>query len=353
MEWTSLAGNKKVYIWGAWEVGYDLQKRLESLGIEVTAYLDGKLAGVTFHDKPVFGTDKLAELGADPRCFVFVACAEHPAILKSLREAGFTEGENMLYLGNAFTVATSSPYYADSYGNEMRTGSVLPSFTVGMCGSIRVGNDVQIGDDVKLIAWGGAKLIIGDHVKIGDHTVLEVRDCGIMRIGDSTSIGSNVTLQCKHGGSICLGKRVIIEDDCELFCLASDMQIGDHVMFNKNFSARFCHASKFRCGKDSTFAYQVKLRGENGHTIIDLANECVHPNRKDVVIGDHVWVGMGASLLGGTVIGRDSIVGADALVTKEFPANSLVAGSPAKVIREQVTWDMKPDISYEEWILKQ
>ncbi len=349
MDWASLTENKKVYIWGAWEVGYDLQKRLEALGIDVTAYLDGKLSGTTFRDKQVFGTDKLVELGADLSSFVFVACAEHPAILRSLHEAGFKEGENMLYLGTSYTVATSSPYYSDSYGNEMHTGSVLPSFTVGMCGSIRVGNDVQIGDNVKLVAWGGAQLIIEDHVKIGDHTVIEVRDCGIMKIGDFTSIGSSVELQCKHGGNICLGKRVKIEDDCEFFCLASEIQIGDHVMFNKNFNARFCHASKFCCGKDSTFAYQVKLRGENGHTIIDLANERVHRNRKDVVIGDHVWIGMGASLLGGTVIGCDSIVGADSLVTKEFPPNSLIAGSPAKIIRENVTWDMRPDITYDKW----
>jgi carbonic anhydrase/acetyltransferase-like protein (isoleucine patch superfamily) len=52
-------------------------------------------------------------------------------------------------------------------------------------------------------------------------------------------------------------------------------------------------------------------------------------------LGDHVLVGMGATLLNGAVIGEGSLVGAGALVTenKVFPAHSLIVGSPARAIR--------------------
>ena len=52
-------------------------------------------------------------------------------------------------------------------------------------------------------------------------------------------------------------------------------------------------------------------------------------------IGDHVLVGMGATILHGAVIGSNSIVGANALVTegKSFPERSLIVGSPARAIR--------------------
>ncbi|CAN1506283.1 PaaY Carbonic anhydrases/acetyltransferases, isoleucine patch superfamily [Rhabdaerophilaceae bacterium] len=52
-------------------------------------------------------------------------------------------------------------------------------------------------------------------------------------------------------------------------------------------------------------------------------------------LGDHVLIGMGAIVLNGAKIGAGSLVGAGALVTegKEFPPNSLIVGSPAKVIR--------------------
>jgi carbonic anhydrase/acetyltransferase-like protein (isoleucine patch superfamily) len=53
-------------------------------------------------------------------------------------------------------------------------------------------------------------------------------------------------------------------------------------------------------------------------------------------IGDNSLIGMGATILNGAKIGRNCIVGANALITenKEFPDNSLIVGTPAKVIRE-------------------
>ncbi|MBP2558865.1 carbonic anhydrase/acetyltransferase-like protein (isoleucine patch superfamily) [Neorhizobium galegae] len=52
-------------------------------------------------------------------------------------------------------------------------------------------------------------------------------------------------------------------------------------------------------------------------------------------IGDNSLIGMGATILNGAKIGRNCLVGANALVTegKEFPDNSLIVGSPAKVMR--------------------
>jgi carbonic anhydrase/acetyltransferase-like protein (isoleucine patch superfamily) len=52
-------------------------------------------------------------------------------------------------------------------------------------------------------------------------------------------------------------------------------------------------------------------------------------------IGENTLIGMGATLLNGSRIGRNSIVGANALVTerKSFPDNSLIVGSPARVVK--------------------
>jgi acetyltransferase-like isoleucine patch superfamily enzyme len=52
-----------------------------------------------------------------------------------------------------------------------------------------------------------------------------------------------------------------------------------------------------------------------------------------VVIEDDVWIGFNAIILKGVRIGRGSIVGAGAVVTRTMPAFSLIAGNPAKVIR--------------------
>lgn len=57
-----------------------------------------------------------------------------------------------------------------------------------------------------------------------------------------------------------------------------------------------------------------------------------------VEIGDHVWIGAGATILKGVKIGDNAIVGAGSVVTKDVEENTIVAGNPAKIIKEQVSW---------------
>jgi acetyltransferase-like isoleucine patch superfamily enzyme len=65
------------------------------------------------------------------------------------------------------------------------------------------------------------------------------------------------------------------------------------------------------------------LRGEQ------FGAEDVRP----VVIGQNVWIGSGGIILSGVTIGDGAVVAAASVVTKDVPANALVAGNPARVIR--------------------
>nr|WP_315850306.1 DapH/DapD/GlmU-related protein [Gemmata sp. SH-PL17] len=55
-----------------------------------------------------------------------------------------------------------------------------------------------------------------------------------------------------------------------------------------------------------------------------------------VIIGDDVWIGRGAVILKGVSIGHRAIVAAHSVVTKNVPADAIVAGNPARVVKELV-----------------
>ena len=54
---------------------------------------------------------------------------------------------------------------------------------------------------------------------------------------------------------------------------------------------------------------------------------------KNILIGDGVWIGYGATILGGVEIGKGTVVAAGSLVNKSFPPNVIVGGVPAKIIK--------------------
>lgn len=61
-------------------------------------------------------------------------------------------------------------------------------------------------------------------------------------------------------------------------------------------------------------------------------------NAKPITIRNHVWLGENVMILKGVTIGEGAIVAASSLVLKDVPPHTLVAGSPAKVIKDNVSW---------------
>ena len=55
-----------------------------------------------------------------------------------------------------------------------------------------------------------------------------------------------------------------------------------------------------------------------------------------VVIGDNVWIGDKVTVLPGVTIGDGAVIAANAVVTKDVPAYSVVAGNPAKIIKQNI-----------------
>ena len=87
--------------------------------------------------------------------------------------------------------------------------------------------------------------------------------------------------------------------------------------------------------------YNVSL-GDHVYANFNLTLHPISPALRDhdvqynlpVIIEDHVWIGAGAIILPGVRIGKDSVIGAGSVVTKDIPAGSVAVGNPCRVIRQ-------------------
>ena len=81
----------------------------------------------------------------------------------------------------------------------------------------------------------------------------------------------------------------------------------------------------------------ILIMNSDCHCISCGDEECVNLS-SGIVIGNHVWIGMRAIILKGVTIGDGAVIAAGAVVTHDVPANTMVGGVPAKIIRENIKW---------------
>ena len=140
--------------------------------------------------------------------------------------------------------------------------------------------------------------------------------------------------------------KVIIEGgvgakDLTIYCADENCKV--HVMEDTQISGKtelaVMEGTKIEVGKDCLFSANITLRAGDSHSVIDASTGERINHSKDIIVGNHVWIGNTVIVTKGTVIGNDSVVATGSVVAgKAFPANSAIGGNPAKVIKEGVSW---------------
>lgn len=106
--------------------------------------------------------------------------------------------------------------------------------------------------------------------------------------------------------------------------------VGSYSIINPG--VRITSASRIEIGKGCMLAMNCYLSDADWH---DLQHRIYAPgNTAPIKLGDNVWIGDSALVTKGVQIGNNSVVGAYSVVTKDVPANTIVAGNPAKVVKE-------------------
>lgn len=158
------------------------------------------------------------------------------------------------------------------------------------------------------------------------------------------TIGDNVTILDCHISINGSNNSVIINDKCRIYKMRLEIH-GDESKFEMKSNCGIREAKvliqenrKVFIGKNSMLSYGIHIRTSDSHAIYLQENSERINIAKDVIIGENVWIAESASLLKGTKIGNNSIVGYGSICTKEYPDHCIIAGVPAKVIKNNINW---------------
>jgi acetyltransferase-like isoleucine patch superfamily enzyme len=154
--------------------------------------------------------------------------------------------------------------------------------------------------------------------------------------------GSRLQMQTGREASIHFGRFVWIGHGTKIRCHEGRVEIGP-----KSVLGQECTISAYqrvRIGAECVIADRTMF--------IDFDHGVVETERairrqgiytEEVQIGSNVWIGYGACVLRGVTVGDNSIIGTNSVVTKDVPANAVVGGVPARVLRmrdqpRELTW---------------
>ena len=160
-------------------------------------------------------------------------------------------------------------------------------------------------------------------------------------------VGPGVTLEIERGARLVLGRWSWIGHGCKIRVHEGEVLIGAKTVMGQE-----CTISAYprvRIGEQCVIADRAMfIDFDHGVTEVERPIRQQGIYKRDTIVGSNVWIGYGACVLRGVRVGDNSIIGTNAVVTKDVPANAVVGGVPARVLRmreapKQLRWSHPVD----------
>jgi acetyltransferase-like isoleucine patch superfamily enzyme len=139
---------------------------------------------------------------------------------------------------------------------------------------------------------------------------LEIGPDAVLRLGRWSWLGHGTKIRV-HEGFCEIGAKTVLGQECTI--------------------SAFQHVS---IGRECVIADRVMLIDfDHGMVEVDRPIRLQGIYKRDVRVGNNVWIGYGACILRGVTVGDNAVIGTNAVVTRDVPANAVVVGVPARVLR--------------------
>jgi len=156
----------------------------------------------------------------------------------------------------------------------------------------------------------GRRLRLDGLAFIGPRVTLQIGPDGRVELGRWSWLGRGTKVRC-HEGVVSIGAKSVLGQDCTISAY-----------------------QRVSIGRECVIADRVMLIDfDHGAAEVERPIRLQGIYKRDVRVGNNVWIGYGACVLRGVTVGDNAIIGANAVVTRDVPPNAVVAGVPARVVR--------------------
>lgn len=179
------------------------------------------------------------------------------------------------------------------------------------------GGHLNVDINSYLILHKSAKIILNKSLVLGSNSIKRNGRTSILRMDENSILSVNGNFSFFYGADIVIFKDAklvlgnsFINSDCKIRC-------HEHI----------------EIGSDCAISHDFTIMDSDSHYING------YNHTKPVIIKDHVWIGTRATILSGVTVGEGAVIAAGSVVKHDVPAHSMVAGVPAKVIKENIEWE--------------
>ncbi len=346
---------RRILIWGYKSyLANIIEAVLKDKGIDIFGRIDSNKVFSKLDN--VYTPDILCESSLN--YYVVIPLGRYKSIINCLRENKYERDIDYSYFCDC-AISEEEYYYEDAHGNRIigysenaefvflgyddlveigKGGNIAGKITMNSNSHITIGNGTTF--EANLIVGNDVQITVGNDGDIYNSKQIIARDNSKIIIGDGFEYNDGGLFKCDEGAEVTIGDNVIIRSDSYISTQKnSKILIGDGCDIGTEFRCLAPYETSLKIGNECLISWGVSIISHDAHLIFNVeTGDCINKAKKNVDIGEHVWIGNNCTVLPTTSIGGGTVIGAGSIVKGSFPNNCILAGQPARVVRRDVAW---------------